>query len=160
MTDSFQRLVASLDYPVYVVTTAADGERSGCLVGFTTQCSIHPARFLACISKKNHTFPIAQRAEALVVHVLDKDDRDTAELFGGETSDDVDKFEQTTWQPGPYGIPVVEACDRWFAGRIVDQVDLGDHQGFVLEPIDAEVDAAGDQLTFQQAKDIEPGHEP
>ena len=99
MADSFQSLVASLDYPVYVVTTAAGGERSGCLIGFGTQCSIKPARFLACISKKNHTFPIAEKAEALVVHVLAEDDRDTAELFGGETSDEVDKFEHTAWRP-------------------------------------------------------------
>ena len=160
MADTFERLVASLDYPVYVVTTAAAGERSGCLIGFGTQCSIKPPRFLACISKKNHTFPVAERAEALVVHVLDEDDKDTAELFGGETTDEVDKFERTAWRPGPYGIPVVEACDRWFTGRIVDRVDLGDHAGFVLEPIDAEVEDVDDQLTFQQAKDIEPGHEP
>ena len=160
MPDSFEKLVASLDYPVYVVTTAADGDRSGCLVGFSTQCSIKPPRFLACISKKNHTFPVAERAEAMVVHILDKDDKDTAELFGGETSDEVDKFDQTAWRPGPHGIPVVEACDRWFAGRIIDTIDLGDHQGFVLEPIDVEVDDTDDQLTFQDAKDIEPGHEP
>ena len=160
MSDTFEKLVASIDYPVYVVTTAADGERSGCLIGFTTQCSIKPPRFLACLSKKNHTFGVATRADVLVVHVLDKDDTETAELFGGETTDDVDKFAKTKWRPGPGGAPVVEACDRWFAGRILDTVDLGDHQGFVLEPIDADVEDTDDQMTFQQAKDIEPGHEP
>ena len=160
MADSFEKLVASLDYPVYVVTAAADGERSGCLVGFTTQCSIKPPRFLACISKKNHTFPVAEKADALGVHVLDRDDGDTAELFGGETSDDVDKFEHVAWHEGPLGVPVVEACERWFAGRVVETVDLGDHQGFVLEPVEAEVEDTDDQMTLQQAKDIEPGHEP
>jgi flavin reductase (DIM6/NTAB) family NADH-FMN oxidoreductase RutF len=160
VADTFQRLVASLDYTMYLVTAAADGECSGCLIGFSTQCSVKPPRFRACISKKNHTYPVADRAQALVVHVLDRDDRDTAELFGGETTDEIDKFERTAWHPGPFGVPVVEACERWFAGRVVDKVDLGDHQGFVLEPVEAEVEDADDQLTFQQTKDIEPGHEP
>jgi len=31
------KLVARLEYPMYVVTAAAQGERSGCLVGFGTQ---------------------------------------------------------------------------------------------------------------------------
>ena len=58
----FQRLVATLDYPVYIVTTAAQNQTSGCLIGFATQCSIHPPRFLACISKKNRTLEIARQA--------------------------------------------------------------------------------------------------
>src|SRR5690606_28471984 len=56
----FARLVATFDYPLYIVTTAVGQERSGCLIGFATQCSIHPPRFLACISKKNHTFGLVQ----------------------------------------------------------------------------------------------------
>ncbi|MHB1539220.1 MAG: flavin reductase [Solirubrobacteraceae bacterium] len=51
-----------------IVTAAADGERSGCLVGFATQCSIEPRRFLVCISVLNRTFEIAQRSNALAVH--------------------------------------------------------------------------------------------
>jgi flavin reductase (DIM6/NTAB) family NADH-FMN oxidoreductase RutF len=157
---AFTRLVASLDYPLFVVTVAADGERSGCLIGFASQVSIHPPRFLACLSKKNRTYEVALRADVLVVHVVDADDRGTAELFGGETGDEVDKFAVASWRPGPGGAPVLEACDRWFAGRVLDRVDLGDHVGFVLDPVEADVASTDDQLSFQDARDIDPGHEP
>lgn len=30
-------LVAELDYPLFIVTVPAGGERSGCLIGFATQ---------------------------------------------------------------------------------------------------------------------------
>lgn len=160
MTSQFEQLVATLDYPLYVVTTAVDDERAGCLIGFATQCSIHPPRFLVCISKKNHTLAPARRASVLAVHVLDKDDSEIAKIFGGETGDEVDKFAQVTWHSGPRGIPLLDACQRWFAGVVVEQIDFGDHVGFLLEPIEVERDAAGDQLTFQQARAIEPGHEP
>ena len=54
---AFHRLVGRLDYPMFVVTTVAadDGERSGCLVGFATQCSIHPPRWVVWLSLANHT---------------------------------------------------------------------------------------------------------
>jgi flavin reductase (DIM6/NTAB) family NADH-FMN oxidoreductase RutF len=155
----FARLAATLDYPLYVVTTAVDGERSGCLIGFGTQCSVHPARFLACLSKKNHTFGLAQRAAALAVHVMDEANRDLAELFGGETGDAVDKFSRTGWHEVD-GLPILDACERWFVGTILGRFDLGDHVGFLLAPMEAERSEVSEQLTYQQARDIDPGHAP
>lgn len=157
----FQRLVGGLDYPLFVVTAAAGEERDGCLVGFTTQCSIHPPRFLVCISDKNRTHRIAQRAEYLVVHEVPRERRDLAELFGGETADEHDKLAEVDWRPGPGGAPIVATLDDWFAGRITERIDWsGDHTGFVLEPVAAEAHGDGQELSFQEAKDIEPGHEP
>ena len=155
----FQRLVATLDYPVYIVTTAAQNQTSGCLIGFATQCSINPPRFLACISKKNRTLEIARQADVLAVHVVDEKDRDLAEIFGGETGDEVDKFARVSWHYA-HGVPILDACERWFAGTVLGRIALGDHVGFLLEPIDAEKGADSEQLTFQEARDIEPGHPP
>jgi flavin reductase (DIM6/NTAB) family NADH-FMN oxidoreductase RutF len=161
MGSAFGRFVGGLDYPVFVVTAAApDGERAGCLIGFATQCSIDPPRFLACLSMKNRTFEVARQAECLAVHALAEDDRDAAELFGGETGDEVDKFARVRWHSGPGGAPVLDGADAWFAGRVLDVIDLGDHAGFVLEPVDAEADGGADGeklLTFQDAKDIDAG---
>ena len=159
MPTAFERFASTLDYPMYVVTTAVDDERSGCLVGFATQCSIHPPRFLACISKKNHTLPLARRAHVLAVHVVEKDDKAIAELFGGETGDRLDKFARVSWHSA-HGLPILDACARWFAGSCVHELDLGDHVGFLLEPIDTQSAAAAEQLTYQEARTIEPGHKP
>jgi flavin reductase (DIM6/NTAB) family NADH-FMN oxidoreductase RutF len=156
----FQRLVGQLDYPLFVVTAAAGEERDGCIVGFTTQCSIHPPLFLVCMSVKNRTYRIAERADHLVVHVVPRERRDLAELFGGETADESDKLSGVDWRAGPGGAPIVAGLDTWFAGRVVRRLDYdGDHVGFVLEPVEAEAHEE-DELGFQDAKDIEPGHEP
>ena len=50
---AFKDLIAQLDYPMIVVTTASAGERAGCLVGFHTQSSIDPERFAVWLSKAN-----------------------------------------------------------------------------------------------------------
>ncbi len=71
MTEStFNSLVSDLDYPMFIVTVCADGERSGCLIGFATQASIDPSRFLVCLSHKNRTYRVAQGAELLGVHFV------------------------------------------------------------------------------------------
>jgi flavin reductase (DIM6/NTAB) family NADH-FMN oxidoreductase RutF len=157
----FPKLVAELDYPMFVVTAAAAGERSGCLVGFTTQTSIHPPRFLACISEKNHTHPVACRAAALGVHFISRDPRERAlaELFGSETEDHVDKFENCAWHDGPESVPLLDDLPNRFVGRILERLELGDHTGFLLEPVHVEKGEELDGLMFQDVKDLEPGHE-
>jgi flavin reductase (DIM6/NTAB) family NADH-FMN oxidoreductase RutF len=156
---TFQRLVAQLDYPMFIATVTADGERAGRLVGFATQCSIHPPRFLAGISDKNRTYRVAQGADSMAVHLVPEDASELAELFGGETGDEVDKFELCAWRPGPGDVPLLEDCPNRFVGRIVERVGFGDHVGMVLEPFYADEDEAGGQLGFHRARRIEPGHE-
>lgn len=159
MSSPFEQLVATLDYPLYVVTTAVEGEPAGCLVGFGTQCSIHPPRFLACLSEKNHTFGVAGKADVLAVHFIEAHNKRIAEIFGGETGDEVDKFARVRWHYAD-GVPILDDCERWFAGTVLDRIPFGDHVGFLLEPIDTERQARSEQLTYQHARDIEPGHEP
>jgi flavin reductase (DIM6/NTAB) family NADH-FMN oxidoreductase RutF len=158
---SFAELISQLDYSMLIVTTAADGERAGCLVGFASQVSIHPPRFLVGLSVKNRTYRVAgDGAEVLVVHFVPEQSEDLADLFGGETGDEIDKFARCQWRPGPAGAPILTELEDWFAGRVLDRISFGDHCGFLLEPIDGETHRSGSPLTFRRAKRIEPGHKP
>ncbi len=156
----FEVLVGQLDYSLFIVTTAANEHRAGCLVGFASQVSIHPPRFLVCISVKNETYRVALQAEGLVVHFVPQDADELALLFGGETGDEIDKFTRCEWRPGPSGAPVIDGLENWFAGRVLERLDLGDHCGFLLEPIDGQSGQSSSPLMFRRAKWIEPGHEP
>lgn len=160
--DEYDELVGSLDYPIWIVTTVAvdDGELSGCLVGFATQCSIDPPRHLLCISDANHTHGVAARADHLAAHLVPRDQRWVAELFGEETGDCVDKFDRCPWTAGPGGVPLLDACPSRVVGRIVDRVpQLGDHTGHVVEPIEVHgTGAARATLTFQGVRDLDAGH--
>jgi flavin reductase (DIM6/NTAB) family NADH-FMN oxidoreductase RutF len=158
--ESFAELAVQLEYSMLVVTTAADGERAGCLIGFATQVSIDPPRFLACLSVKNRTYRVTERARVLVVHFVPAERSDLAELFGGKTGDELDKFERCDWRPGPDGAPIVTDLENWFAGRIMERIDFGDHVGFLLEPIEGQVGRGTASMTFHRAKGIDPGHAP
>ena len=156
---TFNSLVGDLDYPMFIVTACAGGERSGCLVGFATQTSIDPPRFAVGLSRENRTFRHGRDAHVLGVHCVPADAADLAELFGGETGDEVDKFERCEWREGPEGVPLLDGCPNRFVGHIVERIDFGDHVGMVLEPFFAEADEESAQLGFHRAKRIEPGHE-
>jgi flavin reductase (DIM6/NTAB) family NADH-FMN oxidoreductase RutF len=153
--------VAGFDYPMFVVTAIdpGTGTRAGCLVGFATQTSIDPFRFLVCLSRVNHTYRTAEAATHLAVHVLDESQQELAALFGSQTGDEIDKFARCAWHEGPERLPILDDCANWFVGRVVWRHDAGDHDAIVLEPVAAERGSGEDEFTFHRAKRIEPGHD-
>ena len=158
MPDVYREIVDTLDAPMVVVTACDGNERSGCLVGFATECSIAPPRWLVCISKVNHTLRVARAADTLIVHLLRTDQGDLARLFGSLTDDTVDKFAHCTCRDGPGGAPIIAGCD-WIAGRVRERIDLGDHEGQLLDVFDAGHEhAEAPQLGFQAVRGLRPGH--
>jgi flavin reductase (DIM6/NTAB) family NADH-FMN oxidoreductase RutF len=157
--NAYDCLVSHLDPPMFVVTVASEHDRAGCLVGFATQCSLHPPRWYVGISRLNYTFHVAVTASVVVVHALGAGNTELARLFGEQTGDDIDKFDRCQWRPGPDGrTPVLVDCPRWFAGAVVDRVDPGDHLGLVLAPFVAECHDQGPQLGVRALSDLNPGH--
>src|SRR4051794_1127792 len=156
----FAKLVSQLDYSLFIVTVNHEGELGGCLIGFASQVSIHPPRFLACLSVKNRTYRLARDAEMLIVHPVPEDAEELAVLFGGNTGDHVDKFSQCQWTPGPGGAPVLSELHSWFAGRVLERMDFGDHVGFLLEPTEVGQSGSSETFTFRRGRYIEPGHAP
>ena len=156
---AFQQLVGNLEYPMFIVTARAGDEPLGCLIGFATQTSIDPPRFAVCLSHKNRTYRRGRDAELLGVHAVPDDAAGLAELFGGETGDEVDKFARCAWHEGPGGVPILDDCPSWFVGRVLWRHDAGDHDAFLLEPVAAEHASDEDEFTFHRAKRIDPGHE-
>jgi flavin reductase (DIM6/NTAB) family NADH-FMN oxidoreductase RutF len=157
--NAFSDAVGDLEYPMLVVTAAAGGRQAGCLVGFAAQCSISPPRFMVWLSHRNHTIGVAREADRLGVHLLSADHRALAELFGSRCGEEVDKFATVPWHEGPAGVPVLDDCPRWFVGRVLDRFDSGDHDGFLLEPMEVGTGPWPGQLGFQAVRDLDPGHD-
>jgi flavin reductase (DIM6/NTAB) family NADH-FMN oxidoreductase RutF len=143
-----------------VVTTVADGERAGCLVGFHAQCSIDPPRYVVWLSKANHTYRVALHATHFAVHFLGADDLPLARLFGTTTSDETDKFAGCTWLAGPDGVPVLTGCPNHFLATKVTVLDDGsDHVSVVLQPTSATASGDLQPMRLSAAKALDPGHD-
>lgn len=156
---AFDDLVASLDGAMVVVTASADGEADGCLVGFHSQCSIEPRRYGVWLSVANRTFELAQRATHLAVHLLGADQHDVAELFGGQTGDEVDKLARCGTEEGAGGTALLRDCPTRFVGEIVERLESsGDHHLFVLQVVEASAPARVTPLRLSAVTGVRPGH--
>ena len=157
----FHDEMAALDGPMVVVTVATGARRAGCLVGFHTQVSIDPARYLVCLSVNNHTYRLAADATHLGVHFLSGRQLGVAERFGTSCSADTDKFADLVVSEGPGGAPVLADCAHWFVGEIHAVMDLGDHVAFGLEPVaSGGADEREPLLGFQAVRHLDAAHAP
>ena len=156
---AFDTLMAALDSPLIVVTTADQRERAGCLVEFHVQSSIEPQRYSVWLSKANYTYRVALQSSHLVIHFLTADDLPLAELFGTQTGDTVDKFAGLAVDSGPGGAPVLRQCPNWLAVRRIALLDEGgDHVCLTTEP--AAVHTAGPfrPLRLSEVGYLKAGH--
>ena len=155
----FNTLMAALDSPLIVVTTADDRERAGCLVEFHGQSSIEPQRYCVWLSKANYTYRVALNSSHLVIHFLTADDLPLAELFGTQTGDTVDKFAGLPVDSGPGGAPVLRQCPNWLAVRRIALLDEGgDHVCLTTEPVAAQTAGPFRPLRLSQAGHLRAGH--
>ena len=159
MSNDLGDLTADLDYPM-VVVTAVDGEdREGCLVGFSSQCSISPLRVMIWISKVNRTSDVATQAEALAVHYLST--KRTASWPSSSAAPPATRSTSSSGargHRGPSGAAILDDCARWFVGRVLERLDSGDHTGLLLEPVASQVEPWEGQLGYQLIRDLDPGH--
>ncbi|OBH03468.1 MULTISPECIES: flavin reductase family protein [unclassified Mycobacterium] len=152
--------MAMLDGPVFIVTTQADGQPSGCLISFATQTSVQPPSFMVAIPRSSGACEAARSSEHLAVHVLAQHQVVLAELFENDADDQADKFARCSWRAGPRGMPILDEAIAWFVGRTAYWIDIGDHVGYIVEPVGGWApESYEDVLYLSDLDDLEPGHE-
>jgi flavin reductase (DIM6/NTAB) family NADH-FMN oxidoreductase RutF len=156
---AFETLVASADPPLVVLTTVAEDERAGCLVGFHAQSSIEPERYCIWLSKANHTYRVSLRAAHFAVHFLTAEDLALAERFGTRSGEDTDKFEGIDVEPDRFGVPLLTACpNRMSLERIAVLDDGGDHVCLTTRVSSAHTSGEFVPLRVSSANHLDPGH--
>ncbi|NYG57149.1 flavin reductase (DIM6/NTAB) family NADH-FMN oxidoreductase RutF [Nocardioides daedukensis] len=157
--DAFDELMAAIDPPLIVVTTAADDVRAGCLVGFHSQSSISPGNYCLWLSKANHTYRVGLRATHFGVQFLDRSDMALAERFGTLSGEDTDKFDGLDVEVGEHGTPLLRACaNRMVLKRTALLDDGGDHVCITTKVLSAQAGGDLEPLRVSSAAHLEPGH--
>jgi flavin reductase (DIM6/NTAB) family NADH-FMN oxidoreductase RutF len=157
--DAFGTLMASTDPPLIVFTTAAEGEPSGCLVGFHAQSSITPQHYCVWLSKANHTYRVSLRATSFAVHFLTVEDFALAEHFGTLSGDDADKFAGVDVYLDENGVPLLRGCpNRMSLERIAVLDDGGDHVCLTTRVTSAQTTGSFTPLRLSSATHLVPGH--
>ena len=157
---AFTALTSATDPAMVVVTTVAEGERAGCLVGFHSQSSISPAHYSVWLSKANHTYRVALRASHLAVHVLTVEDLPLAEHFGTLSGEKAEKFSGLETSAGEGGVPLLEGCPhRMLLERITMLDDGGDHVSVTGTVLSARSSGSLLPLRLSHVAHLRAGHD-
>ncbi|WP_110239411.1 flavin reductase family protein [Nocardioides gilvus] len=156
---AFDTLMASIDPPLVVVTTAAEDERAGCLVGFHAQSSIDREHYCLWLSKANHTYRTSLRSAHFAVHFLTDADREMAERFGTRTGEETDKFAGLDLESDEHGVPLIKDLpNRILLDRLATLDDGGDHVCVTSLVREARTSGPFTPLRLSDAEGLEPGH--
>ena len=157
--DAFGKLMASVDPPLIVLTTAVGTEWAGCLVGFHAQSSITPQHYCVWLSKANWTYRVSLRSAHFAVHFLTTDDFAIAERFGTVSGEDTDKFAGYEVVLDPHGVPLLESCpNRMSLERIAVLDDGSDHVCLTTRVRSAQSRSNFVPLRVSSATHLIPGH--
>jgi flavin reductase (DIM6/NTAB) family NADH-FMN oxidoreductase RutF len=158
--DAFDTLMASADPPLIVLTTAAEDERAGCLVGFHVQSSITPEHYCVWLSKANHTYRVSLRAAHFAVHFLTDQDLAIAERFGTRSGEDTDKFAGLDLDVDEFGVPLLRACPNRMSLERIAVLDVGgDHVCLTARVTSAAAREEFVPLRVSNATQLDPGHD-
>lgn len=174
-SDAFDQLMGASDPAMVVVTTVAEDEFAGCLVGFHSQSSIDPEEYCVWLSKANHTYRVGLRASHFAIHFLTAADLEVAEWFGTRSGETSGKFAGPDGGAGPdrgdagrtgghgfdideHGLPLLRACpNRMVVERLAIVDDGGDHACFTTSVRSARSEAAFTPLRFGDVAHLDPG---
>lgn len=156
--DAFGQLMASVDPAMIVVTTVAENEPAGCLVGFHAQSSISAEHYCLWLSKANHTYRTGLRATHFAVHFLTESDLSVAEWFGTQSGENTNKFAGVEVDFSEQGVPLLRECpNRLVLERIAVLDDGGDHGCFTTRVLSARSGGPFTPLRLSDVSHLDPG---
>lgn len=156
--DAFDQLMASLDMAMIVVTTVAEGEPAGCLVGFHAQSGISAERYCLWLSEANHTYRTGLRATHFAVHFLTRGDFAMAEWFGTRSGEDTDKFTGLDLDSSEEGVPLLrELPHRLVVERVAILDDGSDHACFTTRVLSAHSEGTFAPLRLSDVTHLDAG---
>lgn len=152
-------LMSSVDSAMIVVTTTAEQEQAGCLVGFHTQSSISAQHYCVWLSKANHTYRVSLRATHFAVHFLTDRDLPLAERFGTRSGEDTDKFADIDVDVAECGVPLLRDCpNQILLERTAVLDDGGDHVCLTARVRSARTTGSFSPLRLSAVTHLSPGH--
>jgi flavin reductase (DIM6/NTAB) family NADH-FMN oxidoreductase RutF len=113
---------------VTVVSVDDDGEPRGLAVNAFSSVSLDPPLVLVCVQKTSSTYPRLIAAEHFGISVLAAGQSAVARVFA--TKQDR-KFDQISWHPGAYGVPLVDGAAAAMEVALRDTLHSPTHTIFI-----------------------------
>jgi flavin reductase (DIM6/NTAB) family NADH-FMN oxidoreductase RutF len=115
-----------------VVITAAGASPVGFTATSFTSVSALPPLVSFNLDRGSSSWPAVEAAAHVAVHLLGHHHEQLARRFA---TSGIDRFAETPWTPGPYGVPLLNGVPAWLVARVVHRIPAGDHAIVLAEPL-------------------------
>ena len=140
-----------LSYGLYIVTSHDGGRPNGQVVNTVIQVTSEPPRIAVIINKKNLTHEFITHSNAFAVSVLEESSPLTFfGPFGFRSGRDFDKFQNTPYEKGVTGCPIItQHTLSVVEATVMDRIDLGTHTIFIGDVQNSRMIQPGRPLTYR-----------
>lgn len=150
--DRIDEVLRIPDREVWIITSAADGDRGGLAATWVARASLDREipLLLVAIAPNHFTAKLIQAGGAFAAHLLPTDQAPRVWNFALGSGRDRDKLASETFRWASSGCPVLFDCLAWLECRLVAQFDAGDRIFFWGQAVDGARELAGEALTERQ----------
>jgi len=145
--DEFKKAMQLWASGVCVVTTQSDRMGiQGMTVTAFTSVSVEPPQILVCLNDSAETGEGIHESQYFAVNLLTADQQDSSNEFAGGSSQQ-QRFENTSWQPGITGAPVLSDSLMSLECKVVERIRAGTHW-IVIGEVQASILGCGEPLLY------------
>lgn len=151
-----------LSYGMYVIASNLGDKLNGQIANTVFQITSDPPMVAVSINKQNLTHSYIHESGIFSISALSVDTpMEFIGKFGFKSGRDIDKLQDTSFDRGENGVPVVlDNALSCFVVKVEKEVDVYTHTIFVGRVIDAKVIASGEQMTYDYYHKVKQGLSP
>ncbi len=143
-------LLRMIPYGLYVLGVRDGDEVSAAAINWVTQTSFTPPLVAMGVKKDSGAYALLKRTGTFALSFLESGQGDIAYAFFKPTTVEGSTINGQETETASNGAPVIAAAPGYIEGRVVGEVDLGDHSCVVGEVTHAVLKREAKPLTLDE----------
>ncbi len=139
-----------IPYGLYVLSVKDGNDLNAGTVNWVTQCSFKPPLVAMGVKKDSHLYSQLKNAGTFALSFLESGQKDIAFAFFKPAKVEGNTISGQQFETAETGAPIISAAPAWVEGRIVGEVDTGDHSCMVGEVTNAGLKRESKLLTLEE----------
>ena len=150
-----KKALRMINYGMYVLTSKDGDQLDAATVNWVTHASFNPPLVVVGVKKDSDSFKLVKGGGNFALNVLAADQRDLAFAFFKHVEPEGNRIGPATFTINETsGAPVLAETPAWFACRVVDINETGDHAVVIGEVVDAGVNNPDAEPMFMRALNL------
>ncbi len=122
-----------IPYGLYVLGTRDGDDLGASTINWVTQTSFAPPLIAMGVKKDSGAYAQLKANPAFALSFLGTGQKDIAFAFFKASTVEGNSINGQAFEPASNGAPLITAAPAWVEGRVIEEIDTGDHSCMVAE---------------------------